>query len=100
MIDWDAEYMLDSVLWQCGDCGNYYEYSIRSCPNTALDQLLVAYEGHKIREREEQRKKWISLPLAEEDYLWYSAPKPTERDVEEAKERIKRHRKHKGSAND
>ena len=99
MINWDDIDTLDSVLWQCGDCGNYYEYSITSCPNTALDKLLVAYEGHKIREREQDEAMWLRVGLAERDLEQEiekaRAWRPSPRDLAEAQAQIKRHKKHK-----
>lgn len=27
--------------WDCGDCGNKYEYSVKFCPNSRLDEAIV-----------------------------------------------------------
>jgi hypothetical protein len=41
---YDAGYKngyLDAILessWKCGDCGNEYDYTVTSCPNTYLDK--------------------------------------------------------------
>ena len=32
---------VDDVTWQCGDCGNRYEYSIEHCPNRRLDEWIL-----------------------------------------------------------
>ena len=48
---------LNECTWQCGDCGNTYEYSTLSCPNKALDKLLVSKKGHDLRKAEKAMKK-------------------------------------------
>lgn len=30
------------MAWECGDCGNQYDYTVERCPNAILDELAVA----------------------------------------------------------
>jgi hypothetical protein len=36
------------MSWQCGDCKNTYEISVKNCPNTYLDQAIVNLEKEGI----------------------------------------------------
>ena len=41
---------LDELTWQCGDCGNTYEYSVKYCVNNLLDKLIVEKAHHDLME--------------------------------------------------
>lgn len=43
---------LDELTWQCGDCGNTYEYSVRYCPNNLIDKLSVTKAHHDLMEEQ------------------------------------------------
>jgi len=45
----------DELFWQCGDCGNTYDFGIDSCPNKLLDQLSVNKAGHEIRKTKKSK---------------------------------------------
>jgi hypothetical protein len=32
---------IEDVTWQCGDCGNRYEYRVMYCPNQNLDLWML-----------------------------------------------------------
>ena len=32
---------IQDITWECGDCGNRYDYSISGCPNSLLDKLII-----------------------------------------------------------
>jgi uncharacterized OB-fold protein len=34
-----------AVSWECGDCGNTYQPSVTSCPNTFIDQAFTDYRA-------------------------------------------------------
>lgn len=36
------------MSWQCGDCKNTYDISVKNCPNTYLDQAIVILEKEGI----------------------------------------------------
>ena len=37
--------------WTCGDCGNFYDAAVESCPNRLLDEARVALLREKTRHR-------------------------------------------------
>jgi len=32
---------LADLVWQCGDCGNKYDFKVKRCPNLMLDIWVV-----------------------------------------------------------
>jgi len=47
-----VEVNLDELIWQCGDCGNTYEYSVKYCVNNLLDKLAVEKAHHDFMEEQ------------------------------------------------
>jgi hypothetical protein len=43
---------LDELIWQCGDCGNTYEYSVKYCVNNLLDKLAAEKAHHDFMEEQ------------------------------------------------
>ena len=36
------EAAMRETSWECGDCGNTYDYTVTECPNRILDEIAVA----------------------------------------------------------
>jgi len=43
---------LDELIWQCGDCGNTYEYSVKYCVNNLLDKVAAEKAHHDFMEEQ------------------------------------------------
>ena len=45
----------EDITWECGDCGNTYDFGVQACPNNILDKALL--EVFNKTERKSRAKK-------------------------------------------
>lgn len=54
-----VEVDIEDITWECGDCGNRYEYGVSYCPNSKLDHWILnerLMEGLKTAKPKKKKK--------------------------------------------